>query len=193
MKIKLLVVIVAVQFAFTVQSGVDAQKQVQDIVIEEYSKTDSLEEAKKVYVEAFFARTDFTFTKEQLSKNFENKAARFQEQYPNIRAFKAKKNGELIGFVVAALFTIESGAKGGFLLSLAVIPSEQSKGVGKKLLDALVVNCNLNEVEGYIKKGNIPAEKLFDHYGFKPLDYVPSCRGGHLNEPDFNGYRWIKN
>ena len=164
-----------------------------EVVIEQCSPTDLFDAEKKVYMGAFLARTDVAFSTENLSKNFDLFKESFVKKDAqtgefNVRAFRAKKNGKVIGLIIGALM----GDHKGFLMTVAVLPSEQSKGVGKKLIDAFIASFDLKEVEAYIKKGNTSAEVLHKHLGFRPFENVSSLRGDYLDEPGYQWFRWSK-
>jgi ribosomal protein S18 acetylase RimI-like enzyme len=82
----------------------------------------------------------------------------------------AEFNSSIVGFVDCAVFpSFWECQKQGLIIDLFVHPTYQSKGVGSKLLEALIKRANAeNIVELHVSTGwkNAKARKLYVKFGF---------------------------
>lgn len=98
--------------------------------------------------------------------------------HPGVWTYVYAEEGRILGFaMLGVLDTDETDAtRLGDLLAIAVRPSDQGRGVGTLLLERIVEKANrlheaikLREVRLTVAEPNDGARRLFDRFGFVPL------------------------
>ena len=147
---------------------------------------ESLEAEKQVYIESFLARPEITLTREQLSNTFDDRVFHIKRCHLPVRALRAKRNDEVVGIVIGVLRKHAPT----YLHLLAVLPTEQKQGIGRKLLDAFVATWRPEAMELNVQKENRPAETFYRKYGFVDLGYNPSLFGEKKHSKKYTGLIW---
>lgn len=78
--------------------------------------------------------------------------------------FLAKENGKPIGY--AGMYTVLDE---GYVTNIGVMPEYRRKGIGKKLVNALIEFCiekNMIFLSLEVRPSNLPAIKLYESFGF---------------------------
>lgn len=89
----------------------------------------------------------------------------------------AVKKGEIVGYIIAATQTDV-----GLIISIAVMPSEKRKGIGKRLLTAIMYilkDIGMNSVRLEVRRSNITAQRFYEALGF---EYTHTIRLYYGNE-----------
>lgn len=106
------------------------------------------------------------FTKQQIAKLLTS---------PNSVGLTAKKDGEIIGFIIGAVY-YDNDRLVGHILTIDVSQRHRRKGIGVKLLQEIekifagkgVVKCRLE-----VREDNIAAIKLYTKLGYKRAGKLP--------------------
>ncbi|RLF11348.1 MAG: ribosomal-protein-alanine N-acetyltransferase [Thermoprotei archaeon] len=84
--------------------------------------------------------------------------------------FVAEVKGKVVGYAVGAVM------KGrGHIISIAVDPEHQRKGIGTRLLTALMEQLEKRKVKGFrleVKVDNEAARRFYEKHGFKQVGFV---------------------
>lgn len=102
------------------------------------------------------------------------------EKYLNL---KLSENGKILAFAICQTVLDEAT-----LFNIAVVPSEQGKGYGKRLLLALISQLKQQGILTLwleVRESNHSAKNLYDHLGFNEVttrkNYYPTLEGGREN------------
>lgn len=80
----------------------------------------------------------------------------------------AKKNGNIIGHVALSPVTISDGANSWYGLGpISVVPNNQSKGIGSKLMNAAIQELKNIDANGCVLLGD---PNYYNRFGFKPRE-----------------------
>jgi len=77
----------------------------------------------------------------------------------------AVKKEEIVGYIIATTQTDV-----GLIISIAVIPSEKRKGIGKSLITAIIhflKDIRMNSVRLEVRRSNITAQRFYEALGFE--------------------------
>lgn len=101
------------------------------------------------------------------------------EKYLNL---KLSEGGQIVGFAISQIVLDEAT-----LFNIAIDPTQQGKGYGKRLLSELILQLKAKGVATLwleVRENN-PARKLYDSLGFNEVDirknYYPTPEGGREN------------
>lgn len=178
---------VVIALLFTAIQNACVAQEMSELVIERCMfMEESLEAEKRVYVESFLARPEITLTRDELSNKFDDRVFHIKKCHLPARVFRAKQNDEVVGVVVGIL------RKHGpaYLHLLAVLPTAQKQGIGRKLLDAFVSTWRPEAIELNVQKENRSAETFYRKYGFIDLGYNPSLFGEKKHSKNYTGLIW---
>jgi putative acetyltransferase len=80
----------------------------------------------------------------------------------------AEDEGSIVGHVAVSPVVISDGSKGWFGLGpISVVPSEQEKGIGSKLMRAAMAELKKIEANGCVLLGD---PEYYKRFGFKPIE-----------------------
>jgi ribosomal-protein-alanine N-acetyltransferase len=77
-----------------------------------------------------------------------------------IKYLVAKEDGRVVGYIGTEKVNGET-----HIINMAVHPSHQKRGIGKKLLESILNDKDVFFLE--VRVSNIPAQKIYLKYGFK--------------------------
>jgi ribosomal-protein-alanine N-acetyltransferase len=80
-----------------------------------------------------------------------------------------RKEGQILGYIV---FTKE-----GHIISIAVHPQHRRRGIGKELLQRVMITPHLKKVWAEVRRGNQGAQTFYLHMGFQVTGVVPNYYG----------------
>ena len=117
-----------------------------------------------------------TVLKKDLVKVYEIEKQSFKDFYPltfidalynwNPKTFLiAERVGEVLGYVIATTQTDI-----GHIVSIAVVPFERRKGIGRSLIITLLnvlKDLEMNSVRLEVRRSNIAAQRFYEALGFK--------------------------
>ncbi|MHC1591103.1 MAG: ribosomal protein S18-alanine N-acetyltransferase [Candidatus Helarchaeales archaeon] len=83
-------------------------------------------------------------------------------EHPGTIVLVAEMDGEIVGFTIG----INKGNDFGHVISIAVDPSHQRKGLGQLLLKELCKKLACKKVELEVAESNIVARKFYEKFGF---------------------------
>lgn len=83
---------------------------------------------------------------------------------PVVRALAARRDGGLIGFVIAYLIPPE-----GEIADVCVAPEARGQGIGAQLLRALIEGSGCEQFWLEVRASNLPARRLYEKMGFERL------------------------
>lgn len=86
----------------------------------------------------------------------------------------AEVNSDMVGFANA--FIDDNAAE---LSAIYLLPEAQGKGVGTKLLTAIINQLNVNEISVEVEKGNLVGEKFYEAKGFHVVKEYEDDLFGH--------------
>ena len=95
-------------------------------------------------------------------------------EIPVVRALAARREGEIVGFVIAYLIPPE-----GEIADICVAPAVRGQGIGSRLLRALTENCDCTRFYLEVRASNLPAQKLYEKFGFRRI----GLRRGYYDRP----------
>ncbi len=98
----------------------------------------------------------------------------------------AVKKEEIVGYIIAAV-QIDVG----LIISIAVIPSEKRKGIGKSLITTILrflENIRMNSVRLEVRRSNITAQSFYEALGFEYTHTIPLYYG---NEDAFVYFKFL--
>ncbi len=155
-------------------------------LIQDSSFSDNqFKEEQHVFVESFFARTDNHYSKDELKKSFSRRIEALKPYQSNTRIIRALHDGVLIGLMLA-IFRNKHSA---YIHLLSILPTEQGKGIGRKLLEEFIAHWKIQKIELSVQNSNIGAEKFYRKFGFTDLGYTIFLRGA-LAVEGFTGLVW---
>jgi ribosomal-protein-alanine N-acetyltransferase len=122
----------------------------------------------------------------------------FQDPYPftfittlyfwNPKTFLvAVKNTEIVGYLIAVTQTDI-----GLLISIAVIPSEKRKGIGKRLMTAIchiLQKSGIHSIRLEVRRSNTVAQKFYEALGF---EYTHTIRLYYGTEDAYVYFKFLK-
>ena len=88
----------------------------------------------------------------------------------------ALRDGAVVGYAVSDV-TPNHGRDLGHLKDIAVHPESQSEGIGRELLERVLLTLSVegaHVVKLEVREGNETAQSLYDDVGFEPIRRVPS-------------------
>ncbi len=80
-----------------------------------------------------------------------------------------RKEGQILGYIV---FTKE-----GHIISIAVHPQHRRRGIGKELLQRVMITPHLKKVWAEVRRSNQGAQVFYFHMGFQVTGVVPNYYG----------------
>lgn len=98
----------------------------------------------------------------------------------------AVKKEEIVGYIIATTQTDV-----GLIISIAVIPSEKRKGIGKSLITAIIrflKDIRMNSVRLEVRRSNIIAQRFYEALGFEYTHTIPLYYG---NEDAFVYFKFL--
>ena len=98
----------------------------------------------------------------------------------------AVKKEEIVGYIIA---TVQTDV--GLIISIAIIPSEKRKGIGKSLITNIIrflKNIRMNSVRLEVRRSNITAQRFYDALGFEYTHTIPLYYG---NEDAFVYFKFL--
>ncbi len=98
----------------------------------------------------------------------------------------AVKKGDIVGYIIATTQTDV-----GLIISIAVIPSEKRKGIGKSLITAIIhflKDIRMNSVRLEVRRGNITAQRFYEALGF---EYTHTIHLYYGNEDAFVYFKFL--
>ncbi|MCK5625834.1 ribosomal protein S18-alanine N-acetyltransferase [Candidatus Bathyarchaeota archaeon] len=105
----------------------------------------------------------------------------------NPKAFLvAVKKEEVVGYIIASTQTDV-----GLIISIAVIPSEKRKGIGKSLITAIIhflKDIGMNSVRLEVRRSNINAQKFYEALGF---EFTHTVHLYYRNEDAFVYFKFL--
>lgn len=87
----------------------------------------------------------------------------------------ATQNDAVVGYAVSDV-TPNHGRDIGHLKDIAVHPNAQGEGIGRALLERVLLTLSVegaHVVKLEVREGNEPAQSLYDEVGFEPVRRVP--------------------
>lgn len=83
----------------------------------------------------------------------------------------AKVNGEIVGFIIGAIYT-EKNLQIGHILTIDVSPNYQRKGIAQKLLqeiEKIFKEKNVKTCQLEVREDNLAALRLYEKFGYKKV------------------------
>lgn len=97
----------------------------------------------------------------------------------NCISLVAKVNGEIVGFIIGAIYA-EKNLQIGHILTLDVSPNYQRKGVAQKLLqeiEKIFKEKNVKTCQLEVREDNIAALRLYEKLGYKKVAVLKGYYG----------------
>ncbi len=82
---------------------------------------------------------------------------------------QGQKGQEILGYIVCA--------RDGHIISIAVQPQHRRKGIGKKLLQAVMAGSGFKKVRAEVRRSNRGAQAFYSKMGFRTIGTVPNYYG----------------
>lgn len=85
-------------------------------------------------------------------------------EIPVVRALAARREEQIVGFVIAYLIPPE-----GEIADICVATEERGQGIGTRLLQALTEGSDCTEFWLEVRASNLPARRLYEKQGFEAV------------------------